>query len=62
MEGVVRPPSVLVMTFGSPASMIETHELVVPKSIPIIFFIFFTSILPELIVSNFKRESNNYYL
>jgi hypothetical protein len=32
------------MTLGSPASMIETHELVVPKSIPIILLILFTSI------------------
>jgi hypothetical protein len=34
--------------------MIETHELVVPKSIPIILLILFTSLLPKLIVSNFK--------
>ena len=34
-EGVVRPPSALGMTFGSPASRIETTELVVPRSIPI---------------------------
>jgi len=42
IEGVVRPPSALVMTLGSPASMIDTHELVVPKSIPIILLIFYT--------------------
>jgi len=30
------------MTLGSPASMIETHELVVPKSIPIILLIVIT--------------------
>ncbi len=36
IDGVVRPPSTLLMTFGSPASMIATHEFVVPRSIPII--------------------------
>src|SRR4051795_12432941 len=33
-EGVVRPPSALGMTVGSPASSTETTELVVPRSIP----------------------------
>src|SRR5215212_6571697 len=33
-EGVVRPPSALGMTVGSPASRTETTELVVPRSIP----------------------------
>ncbi len=37
MEGVVRAPSSFAMTFGSPPSMTATHELVVPRSIPIIF-------------------------
>ena len=36
-DGVVRPPSSLGMTFGSPPSITATTELVVPKSIPIIF-------------------------
>ncbi len=43
-RGVVRAPSLLVITTGSLPSITETHELVVPKSIPIIFpimFIFF---------------------
>src|SRR5271165_2844178 len=35
-EGVVRPPSSLGMTLGSPPSITATTELVVPKSIPII--------------------------
>src|SRR5579864_3377648 len=35
-EGVVRPPSSLAMTLGSPPSITATQELVVPKSIPII--------------------------
>jgi hypothetical protein len=34
-EGVVRMPSEFSMTLGSPPSMIDTQELVVPKSIPI---------------------------
>src|SRR5580704_13315492 len=40
-EGVVRPPSSLGITFGSPPSMTATQELVVPRSIPIIFPIAF---------------------
>ena len=35
-DGVVRPPSALGMTTGSPPSMTETTELVVPRSIPMI--------------------------
>ena len=34
-EGVMRLPSALVMTTGSPPSMTATHEFVVPRSIPI---------------------------
>src|SRR5437764_7469928 len=33
-EGVVRAPSALGMTVGSPASSTETTELVVPRSMP----------------------------
>src|SRR5579864_7747955 len=33
-DGVVRPPSALGMTTGSPASNTLTTELVVPRSIP----------------------------
>src|SRR5689334_2629468 len=33
-DGVVREPSALGMTTGSPASSTETTELVVPRSIP----------------------------
>src|SRR6478752_2204582 len=33
-DGVVRPPSALGMTAGSPASRVETTELVVPRSMP----------------------------
>src|SRR6478609_12072055 len=35
-EGVVRSPSALGITIGSPPSMVATTELVVPRSIPII--------------------------
>jgi hypothetical protein len=38
-EGVVRAPSALAMTFGSPPSMIAMQELVVPKSIPNTLFV-----------------------
>src|SRR5882762_7487086 len=41
-EGVVRPPSELFMTVGSPPSMTATTELVVPRSIPIILLICFS--------------------
>ena len=34
MDGVVRSPSALAMTTGSPPSMMLTTELVVPRSIP----------------------------
>jgi hypothetical protein len=37
MEGVVRAPSALGMTTGSQPSITATHELVVPRSIPITF-------------------------
>ena len=33
-DGVVRDPSALGMTVGSPASRIETTEFVVPRSMP----------------------------
>ena len=33
-DGVVREPSALGMTTGSPASRVETTELVVPRSMP----------------------------
>src|SRR6516162_10282665 len=37
IEGVVRAPSALGMTTGSPPSITATHEFVVPRSIPITF-------------------------
>jgi hypothetical protein len=36
-DGVMRPPSALVITCGSPPSMTATTELVVPRSMPMIF-------------------------
>jgi hypothetical protein len=36
MDGVVRSPSLFSMTFQLPASMTATHELVVPRSMPMI--------------------------
>ena len=35
-EGVVRPPSLFSRTVGSPPSMTAKHELVVPRSIPMV--------------------------
>src|SRR5215467_13052332 len=40
-DGVVRDPSELGMTTGSPASMTAMTELVVPRSIPTVFGISF---------------------
>ena len=37
IDGVVRLPSLLGITTGSLPSITDTHEFVVPKSIPIIF-------------------------
>ncbi len=37
MEGVVRAPSAFSITLMFLPSMTDTHELVVPKSIPMIF-------------------------
>ena len=37
IEGVVRAPSWLGMTWGAPPSMTATQEFVVPRSMPIIF-------------------------
>src|SRR4051794_3638556 len=36
-DGVVRPPSAFSMTVGSPPSRTAMHELVVPRSMPIVF-------------------------
>src|SRR5512140_80674 len=37
MDGVVRAPSLFSMTLIWPPSMTATHELVVPRSMPMIF-------------------------
>ena len=39
-DGVVRPPSAFSRTVGSPPSMTAMAELVVPRSIPIVFATF----------------------
>src|SRR5919107_4987928 len=36
-DGVVRPPSAFSMTVGSPPSSTAMHELVVPRSMPMVF-------------------------
>ena len=45
IEGVVLPPSEFGITTGSLPSITETHEFVVPKSIPIILPILFSPFL-----------------
>ncbi len=47
-DGVVRPPSAFSSTVGSPPSITATHELVVPRSMPIVLPIF--SVPPKLSV------------
>src|SRR6476659_6367476 len=49
-EGVVRAPSELLITTGSPPSIIATTELVVPRSIPITLLI-----LPPRSFSRFRQ-------
>ena len=47
-EGVVRLPSALGITTGSPPSITATHELVVPRSIPI------TLLISYLLIENVR--------
>ncbi len=47
MDGVVRSPSEFSMTFGSLPSMTATHELVVPRSIPMILPIGILQVQPR---------------
>ena len=44
-DGVVRPPSAFGITVGSPPSSTAMHELVVPRSMPIVFATGFRSFL-----------------
>src|SRR5881227_1377751 len=60
-DGVVRPPSSLAMTLGSPPSITATQELVVPRSIPIILAIMLSlSVLAYDCVSKcgFRRQAS----
>ena len=43
IDGMVRCPSLVLITTGSPPSITATTEFVVPKSIPTIFDILLTS-------------------
>src|SRR5690606_35145370 len=49
MDGVVRIPSAFSMTFGVLPSITATHELVVPRSIPMTF--------PMVLISLLLRQS-----
>jgi hypothetical protein len=51
-DGVVRPPSAFSSTVGSPPSSTATHELVVPRSIPIVLPTI--SVLQVSVVANQK--------
>jgi hypothetical protein len=48
-EGVVRLPSAFGITTGSFPSITETHEFVVPKSIPIILLMMFSNIFNTIV-------------
>src|SRR4249919_3397299 len=48
IEGVVRSPSEFSMTLATPPSMTATHELVVPRSMPMILPMTLTPLLPCL--------------
>src|SRR5271154_6350214 len=53
-DGVVRPPSAFSMTVGSPPSSTAMHELVVPRSMPMVLAISLLLLLVMLYKS--KRE------
>src|SRR5579862_725505 len=58
-EGVVRAPSAFSITFGCLPSMMATHELVVPRSMPIILLMrTFVSLLQwRTFAEAFRREA-----
>ena len=57
IDGVVRPPSGLLIIVASPPCMIETQEFVVPRSIPIIWFILVSFLVLEYyIIKNIKSK------
>ena len=56
IDGVVRAPSGLGITTASPPSITDTHEFVVPKSIPIIFDI---KIPPKYLFLNLALNLNH---
>src|SRR5574344_1588210 len=59
-EGVVRVPSALAITTGSPPSRTATQELVVPRSIPIILDIMFSSyIYDEFFTNGILKSGGN---
>src|SRR5690554_1272174 len=60
-EGVVRLPSLLGITTGSLPSLTETRELVVPKSIPIIFAIVFELLFVLFFFFQFLFLSSFFY-
>src|SRR3954465_2082512 len=54
-DGVVRPPSALSMTVGSPPSSTAMHEFVVPRSMPMVLAILVGSLLRE----NLSRDDED---
>src|SRR5246127_1940783 len=63
-DGVVRPPSSLGITLGSPPSITATTEFVVPKSIPIILAICFAApaLLLQVLASHLSHPLSIYLM
>src|SRR5437868_14070081 len=57
-EGVVRPPSACSMTVGSPPSSTAMHELVVPRSMPMVLAI--GSVLLHRLLEKSKSECRRF--
>src|ERR1700760_2694207 len=55
MDGVVRAPSAFSMTLGALPSMTATHELVVPRSMPITFAILLALSLADGLLASCER-------
>src|SRR5205823_4979903 len=55
LHGLVRPPSAFGMTVGSPPSSTAMHELVVPRSMPIVFAIWVVCLLLRKSESVYSR-------
>src|ERR1700758_2421758 len=58
-DGVVRPPSVFSITVGSPPSSTAMHELVVPRSMPMVLPMWVTCSLLMMLLGEWRNLSHN---